>query len=423
MDGAKEGDGVGLEDWMRRRLGFNRVIGVLFLGNLVSAVGRFMMRPFMTMYVYDKFHVPLSQLGWFISLASLAGILAGAVAGTLADQVGRRPVMLGSLALSGLLIAGYTLTRSLPVFTALFVLHGAVSTLFFPASSATIADVTPGPERIHAYGLIRIAVNLGAVVGPLVAGLILSGGDYNTAFLITAVTDFLFTAMVLAWIPETRPTAHPAHSGSRSGGGYREVFSDGLLLLFLLAAVLVGTSYDQLEVTLPLYLTKELHFPISVYTSLLALNGALVVVLQAPVTWLVAPSRNGRALALSAALYAVGFASYAFFRREAPFLAMMVVITVAEMIASPCQSRFVADLAPVHLRGRYMAASGLGWAIAGVVGPAVGAGLMAAFGGASVWVMAGLLCAVGVPAYLYLDRAHARHLQMVAGNVGTGEKL
>lgn len=384
----------------------NRVVGVLFLGNLISAIGRFMMRPFMTMYVYDKFHVPLAHLGWFLSFSSLAGILASAAAGALADRVGRRPVMLGSLALSGVLIAGYTLTPSLAVFTALFVLHGAVSNLFFPASSATVADVTPTGQRLQAYGLIRIAVNVGAVVGPLAAGLILSKGDYNTAFLAAAAGYFVFTALVAVCIPETRPALPPAHPDGKPEGGYREVFSDGLLLVFLVAGILVGTSYDQLEVTLPLHLTKELGLPVSAYTSLLALNGALVVVLQAPTTWLVAAWRTGWTLALSSALYAVAFASYAFLRTTPPMLAMMVVITVAEMMASPSQSQFVADLAPVHLRGRYMAVAGLSWAVAGVVGPVLGPALMASFGGASVWLVAGLLSAVSVPVYLYLDRRH-----------------
>ncbi|MGE5552852.1 MAG: MDR family MFS transporter [Betaproteobacteria bacterium] len=406
---------MSLKSWLRQRLIFNRIVGVLFLGNLVSAVGRFMMRPFMTLYVYERFHVPLAQLGWFISFASLAGVLAGMVAGTLADQVGRRPVMIGSLAVSAALIAGYTQTRSLAVFTALFILHGAISQLFFPASSATIADVTRGEERIHAYGLVRIAVNVGAVFGPMLAGLILSRGNYNTAFLFTALSNLAFTVMVILWVPETRPE-RPGRPGARAGGSYREVLSDSLLMLFVLVGILVGTSYAQLETTLPLYLTKQLALPMRTYTTLLALNGALVVVFQAPLTWLIAPWRTGRTLALSSALYALGFASYAFLRTQPPLLVMMVVITLAEMLASPSYSRFVADLAPPHLRGRYMAVSGLSWAAAGVIGPALGGTVMAGLGGASVWVVASALCALAVPLYLYLEQAHARSRAAMAGN-------
>jgi MFS family permease len=405
---------MGLDRRLRRKFVFNRIVWVLFLGNLVSAVGRFMMRPFMTLYVYERFHVPLAQLGLFISCASLAGILASLVAGTLADRVGRRPVMIGSLAASAALIAGYTTTQSLTVFTALFVLHGAVSQLFFPASSATIADITRGEEQLHAYGLVRIAVNVGAVLGPMLAGFILSGGNYDTAFLLTAFSNLAFTLMVLLGVPETRPD-HPRHPGARTGGGYREVFSDRLFVLFVLAGILVGTSYAQLETTLPLHLTKQLQLPMRSYSTLLALNGALVVVCQAPLTWLVAPWRTGRTLALSSALYAVGFGSYALLSTLPPLLAMMVVITLAEMLAAPSLSRFVADLAPPHLRGRYMAVSGLSWAAGGVVGPVLGGSLMAAFGGASVWLVAGALCAATVPFYLWLEPAPARVSQTDSG--------
>lgn len=407
---------MGAESWSRKLLGMNRVIAVLFLGNLVSAIGRFMMRPFMTMYVYDKFHVPLSQLGLFVSLSSLAGVLAGTLAGTLADRIGRRPVMIGSLFLSGTLIVGYTLTGSLPVFTVLFALHGALSTLFFPASSATIADVTTSEGRLHAYGLIRIAVNVGAVAGPMIAGLMLSSGNYNAVFLITALAEFVFTLMVAAWIPETRPD-HPGRPGAAPEGSYREVLADRVLMLFLLVGVLVGTSYAQLETTLPLHL-RQLGLPMQSYTSLLALNGALVVIFQAPITWLIARWRTGWTLALSSALYAIGFGSYAALRSLPPLLGMMVVITLAEMVASPSLSRFVADLAPPHLRGRYMAVSGLPWAVAGVVGPTLGSAVMAVAGGPGVWVVAGLLCTVAVPLYLYLGRAHERHWQTMTGGAG-----
>ncbi|MGE5508524.1 MAG: MDR family MFS transporter [Chitinophagales bacterium] len=394
----------------QRDFGLDRIVWVLFFGNLISAVGRFMMRPFMTMYIYDRFHVPLTQLGWYVGLSSLAGIVFNTLAGTLADQVGRRPVMAGSLLLSGLFILGYTVTHSLAAFTLLFILHGAVSALFFPASSAAIADVTPSEQRLQAFGLTRIAVNTGAVVGPMTAGFILAGRSYHTAFLVTALCDLFFLALVLALVPETRPRLAPVAGGDRPvpRGGYGEVMADGFFLLFILVGLLVSVSYSQLESTLPLHLTRELGLPVKVYASLLALNGALVVLLQAPATALVSRWRTGRTLALSSALYAVGFGSYAFLRSFAPLAAMMVVITLGEVISMPSFSKFVADVSPTHLRGRYMAASGLGWAVAGVVGPIAGTAMMGAWGGGSVWVAAGLVCAAAAGLYLMLENALTR---------------
>jgi MFS family permease len=317
--------------------------------------------------------------------------------------------MAGSLLFSGLFILGYTVTHSLTAFTVLFILHGAVSALFFPASSAVVADVTPSEQRLQAFGLVRIAVNTGAVFGPMAAGFILAGRSYHTAFIVTAICDLLFLALILALVPETRPASAPTtpEGSPAASGGYREVLADGLFLVFVLVGILVSVSYGQLESTFPLHLTQELHLPVKTYASLLALNGALVVLLQAPSTAVVSRWRTGPALALSSALYAIGFGSYAFLRSFIPLAAMMVVITVGEVISMPSYSKFVADVSPVHLRGRYMAASSLGWSVAGVVGPIAGTALMGAWGGGSVWIAAGLACAVATGLYLMLEKAFA----------------
>ncbi len=56
-----------------------------------------------------------------------------------------------------------------------------------------------------------------------------------------------------------------------------------------------------------------------------------------------------------------------------PLLALTVVIwTIGEIAGSPVAQAYVADLAPLHLRGRYQGAWGLTFALALVFGPLVG---------------------------------------------------
>jgi MFS family permease len=50
----------------------------------------------------------------------------------------------------------------------------------------------------------------------------------------------------------------------------------------------------------------------------------------------------------------------------------MVLFTMGEMVLMPMSSAYLANLAPAHMRGRYMGVSGLTWGLALIIGPAAG---------------------------------------------------
>ncbi len=68
-------------------------------------------------------------------------------------------------------------------------------------------------------------------------------------------------------------------------------------------------------------------------------------------------------------LYSVGFAMYGFTNMYWEFLAALVVITIGEIVIVPIVQTLIANIVPGDMRGRYMAASHLGWGIAASVGP------------------------------------------------------
>lgn len=49
----------------------------------------------------------------------------------------------------------------------------------------------------------------------------------------------------------------------------------------------------------------------------------------------------------------------------------MIVFAIGETMLQPVGSALVNDIAPEHLRGRYNAASGLSWGVAGTLAPAI----------------------------------------------------
>ena len=68
----------------------------------------------------------------------------------------------------------------------------------------------------------------------------------------------------------------------------------------------------------------------------------------------------------------------------------MVIFTFGEMMTMPVSAAYVADLAPAHLRGRYMGAFGLVGAAAMIIGPGLGMKLLT-LGATALWLACGAL--------------------------------
>src|SRR5690606_3290651 len=91
---------------------------------------------------------------------------------------------------------------------------GFFTDLYRPAVGAAIADLVPPESRTRAYGYNYWAINLGAAVAPLLAGLV-AGYSYLILFAAAALTTLVFGLIVLFGIPEARPAeAHHATHAS-----------------------------------------------------------------------------------------------------------------------------------------------------------------------------------------------------------------
>ena len=102
-----------------------------------------------------------------------------------------------------------------------------------------------------------------------------------------------------------------------------------------------------------------------------------------------------RVIALGYLLVGGGFALNTFAHTLTALILAMAVVTLGEMVMVPVSAAYVADLAPAHMRGRYMGVYGLVWAAALIIGPSLGMKLLA-LGPAFLWPSCGALGLVAV---------------------------
>jgi MFS family permease len=317
----------------------------------------------------------------------VGAIIASAVGGHLADSFGRRNTIVLSMFSSAVVMMALSQAQSFPAFIVLAVLAGATAELYRPAASALIADVTRPDQRVTAFAVFRLAINLGFAVGPVVGGL-MAERSFFLVFAGDAITSALF-GVVAMFMLTNRTTEHER---PRSGRGVMVVLQDTYLLLFLVAATITAFVYMQSHTVYPLQIDAY-GFSAKVYGMLISVNGLLVVLIELPLT-AVTRHRNPHAVMfVGYLLVGVGFGLTAFVNSLAGLAGTVAIWTLGEIVLVPVAVAHVANISPPDMRGRYQGAFGMTWGIGGVVAPIAGAAIFGADPRA-LWVLCFALCAV-----------------------------
>jgi MFS family permease len=374
----------------------------------IDRLGGFMLFPFFALYLTQKFDIGMSTVGILVGIFSITGIVGSALGGAIADRMGRKTVIIFSLILSSLSALGMGFAPTLGIFVAVVVVVGTLSSIGGPAHEAVVADLLPQDKRAEGYGIIRVIFNLAVIIAPPVAGLLIAR-SYLTLFLVDAVISLISAAIVLTALPETKPRAHPhakPETMKQTFAGYGQVFRDTRFLAFIGVTVMMTLVYMNMNSTLGVYLRDQRGLPEVRYGWLLSINAIIVVLFQFWVTRRLERFKPMLMMAAGSLLYAIGFAMYGFVPTFALFVVAMIVITIGEMVVSPFQQSMVAGFAPEHMRGRYMAVSGLSWSISFTVGPYFAGLLLDSANPGLLWVFCGLIGILATLGFLVLDKVH-----------------
>lgn len=182
----------------------------VWTGSLVSNIGTWMETVALGVYV-TQVTGRAEWTGGVVALTYGPGLFLSPVGGALADRFDRRTyVALGAMAqmfvASVITLLAFTHHLSVPLVAVAAFLNGCVNMLTGPAYSVLLAELVP-PEDLHsALSLNSAQFNLGRVIGPLLATVVLAMGGIAWALLINALS---FVA-VLAALSRLRGTKRPS---------------------------------------------------------------------------------------------------------------------------------------------------------------------------------------------------------------------
>ncbi|WP_044022400.1 MDR family MFS transporter [Bacillus sp. SG-1] len=419
----------------------DRNVWIRFVGEAINGIAFMMLMPFFALYLKDKVD-SLWLVGVVMAVAPVASVFGTLLGGKLADLYGRKPIMVISMLGNSIVMLGFVFFDTFIAFIFLSAFLGFFNSLFHPAASAMVADVTAPDKRTEAFGLLRLGHNLGAAIGPLIGASIIVFSK-AIIFLIAAGSVFLYAIMVALFIYESLPKRDRDESLDEANQEKEDLpsplqvlFRDKVLLIFVMTGVVISMSFSQTEGMLPLHFDAELqHIPVekNPFPYLMAFNGLLVVLFQFPISSWAGTRKIGSVMLLGAFLFglgqiAIGWLPSLFYDQQSEYLTIMIILllvygiyTLGEMLISPVQMTFISNIAPDHLRGTYMGASGLQWILGGAVGPLISGYLLDRSLGNVMFTTLGIGCMAAGVVYLMIDRMISRS-QKPSIKMGTKEE-
>ncbi|WP_245884575.1 MDR family MFS transporter [Tumebacillus permanentifrigoris] len=379
---------------------YDRTVWIRVIGTVMTTIAGFMIRPFLSLFLFDKMNGDLLVTALIIGLQPLTGLIAGLYAGGLADRYGRKPVMIAALVIEGISILGYMWADSVLSFALLTILNGIGGTLFFPAASAQVTDVVPENRRSEVFALLHTALNVGAACGPLI-GVAIYKVNPNIAFMICSGAMLLYALLILWQVPETlslelRQRAQTAKRDPQSKQP-RLRFRDHKLLFYMAASSLpVSLLYTQVESVFPQHLKTQFSADyLDVFATLMTINGAMVVLCQILIAKFSERFPMQRVILIAYLLLAGTAIGYGWSNALVLFILAEVLFTLGEMMNGPQIQKAISVMAPPEQIGRYFAVFGANWGICGALGPILGAFAFLHIGGAWWYtIIAGLLVVV-----------------------------
>ena len=359
----------------------DRNIWIRFLGETITGVMMFMIAPFLVLYYSDKLDSYI-QVGVIMATGPIMALIGSVVGGRLADLYGRKPIMMIAILGDAIALVGFAFAETFWPLLLLNAMLGLTNSLFHPAASAMVADVTEPDQMNEAFGLLRMGHNIGAALGPLLGSAVLFI-DRQYIFYSAALVFVMYALVLGRYIRESLPETTEADTPSNRDV-LRVFYNDKVFLVFIFAGVFISMGFSLIESMLPLFLRESMPSFTdreNPFAYMLALNGIMVVLFQFPIASKLGRKPFGHVMLAGATIFGVGMILIAVMPRllyslGTPYLVLVSVLlavyafyTLGEMIMSPVQQTFIALIAPENMRGAYNGAASIQWLIGGVTAP------------------------------------------------------
>jgi multidrug resistance protein len=353
---------------------------VIWTAVAVDLVGFGIVLPILPLYA-RRYHSSAFSAAMLVAVFSAASFVCSPLWGRLSDRIGRKPVLMVSLAGTAVASLVTGLAGSLAVLYVGRIIDGA-SGASVSVAQASVSDLARPEDRARLFGLLGAAFGIGFVAGPAIGALAAIAGP-RAPFLVAAAIATVNAVVGLRRLPEThRPGPSPSPIPSPAGPAaprFSWLQRWRAAAPFLVVAFCALMAFSAFEATFALFGARHLGLGIGSSAAVFAVVGLVLVGVEAG---LVRPieARLGDRVTLIAGLAAnaaglVLLAASTSWALAAPALGLL---TVGQGLVQPMMAVALVNHSDRRHRGELLGAQQSAGGLGRIVGPAIGGALLGA---------------------------------------------
>jgi DHA1 family tetracycline resistance protein-like MFS transporter len=378
----------------------SRVVTLVFLTVFLDLIGFGIVIPLFPLYV-TSMGGSARTIGFLLASFSFTQLIATPFLGRLSDRVGRRKVILLSLAgnaASMVLFALATKISLLPLLFASRILAGATAGNL-SACQAAIADVTDGQERARGMGRLGAGIGLGLVLGPALGGALSRYGMWAPPL---GAAGMAIADLVAAffWMPETHPVGQRAAPSAVPGGtapsqSLLDVLSQTRLVIVLALYFCTFLYMTTMQVALALLTKERLGWGPPEVGNVFALFGVIMLITQGGlIGWIARTFGQVRVVTGGSLLSAAGLLGIAFAYHFVPLVVGLLLLALGLGVTQPMLSSIASEYAGSERRGAVLGFAQSAGGLARTVGPVLSGFLFAGLGAGAPFIGGAVAAAI-----------------------------
>ncbi|MGA7934733.1 MAG: MFS transporter [Kovacikia sp.] len=352
-----------LEPATQRNLRVLFTAGLLFWSSLAALL------PTLSLYIQ---HVggTNQQVGIVIGAFAIGMLLFRPWMGHLADQQGRKIVLLIGLFAVAVAPLGYLYTQSISLLIAIRAFHGLSIAAFTTAYTALVVDISPIQSRGEVIGYMSLVNPVGMAIGPALGSFFQEWAGYTPLFLLSAGAGFIGLICAFQVVAPPLPLT-PSISKQTTNQLFWQLLGSSRLRVPTVVMLLIGLAFGALATFLPLLIqSTQVNFNAGLFFAAGAGSsfGARLLTGRASDRY-----GRGRFITLSLGLYAAAMLLIWSAQHPVSFLLAGVLEGAGAGILIPMMLALIADRSQPNERGRVFGLCWIGFDLGiAIAGPILG---------------------------------------------------
>ncbi|GLC88184.1 MDR family MFS transporter [Lysinibacillus piscis] len=354
---------------------FHPLVWIILGGTIFTRIASFMAMPFLAIYLHNEIGASPLEIGITIGIAPLLSTVSGFFGGYFTDRFGRKIVILSTILVWSIVFFGFATAQSIWLFVLFNALNGLCRSFFEPSTQALMIDFTPADKRKRLFSLRYTAINIAAVIGPIIGVYIAKLANPSMPFILTGIMYIIYTIFLFFVLNHYTAQASQPSTKTSIRQTFTILLTNRVLLSFILGAILINIGYSQFDSTLPQFIELKIEDGVALYSLLISLNAGVVLLLQLPISIVTERFSTTTTLLVGVLFFALGLLLFGFSTNYPLYITAMVIFTIGEIFAFPTMNVMIDEIAPDTQKGTYLGAAQFR-NLGGFIGPIIGGWLL-----------------------------------------------